>query len=303
MKARVILPIILSMVLLTSCGNKYVAKVGNKEIYQTNIDRVAHDDTCDWVLSGTTDAPDDSKILVTTYDKESEEYGINGSESSKSPTNLGIVQNGKFKVNVDPIEIADLSDQTIGKKTKLLVFAVKNYDRKWVDTTIPKNIVNNARKILQPETVSISKSQDTYIKSLNKHDTSSKSKDNSNSSKKNDSNEYNATEGENNAQVLNYGQLIKSDNFVGKSYHISKAEVLQAEEQSGKTLLLAYIDDDPDHLFMILYNGKTSAVEDDYIDVQGIFDKREEYKTQIGGSNRVPLLIAQNITVTGHEEI
>ena len=53
---------------------------------------------------------------------------------------------------------------------------------------------------------------------------------------------------------------------------------------------------------MILYNGKTPAVEDDYIDVQGILSTREEYKTNIGGSNKVPSLIAKNITVTGHYE-
>ena len=49
----------------------------------------------DWVLSGSTNAPDNSKILVTVYDKESENYGNNGSESAKSPAKLAIVQDGK----------------------------------------------------------------------------------------------------------------------------------------------------------------------------------------------------------------
>lgn len=130
MKARVILPIILSMVLLTSCGNKYVAKVRNQEIYKTNIKKVSHNDMGDWVLSGTTNAPEDSKVLVTVYDKESDEYGANGSESAKSPATLAIVQDGKFKVNVNPVILTDRVDQKIGGKTKLLVFAVKNYNRK-----------------------------------------------------------------------------------------------------------------------------------------------------------------------------
>jgi len=36
----------------------------------TNIEQVLHDSTYDWVLSGTTDASDDSKSLVTVYDKK-----------------------------------------------------------------------------------------------------------------------------------------------------------------------------------------------------------------------------------------
>lgn len=311
MKSRIILPIVLSAILLTSCGNSYVAKVGKQEIYKTNVEKVSHNGMGDWVLSGSTNAPDDSKILVTVYDKESDNYGNNGSESAKSPAKLAIVQDGKFKVNVNPIGLTDRADQKIGAKTKLLVFAVKNYNRKWIEPTIPKDIVNNARKSLDPKTVSISKSQNNYIKNLDKNSSKSKNDSSKNSAAVNkDSNSgnndatsgYNDTEGENNAQTLSYGQLIKSDDFVGKSYHISKAQVMQAEEESGKTLLLAYIDDDPNHLFMILYNGKTSAVEDDYIDVQGILSTREEYKTNIGGSNKVPSLIAKNITVTGHYE-
>lgn len=314
MNLKPLVPILLSTMLLTGCGNKYAAKVGNREIYKTNIEKISHSDTGDWILSGTTEAPDDSKILVTTYDKESMDYGSNGSESTKSPASFAIIQDGKFKVPVDPIELTDSNDQKAGKKTKLLIFAVANYNKKWESAIIPKNIVNKARESQKPETVSISKSQEKYIKDLDKDRSSSKSKNKNNSTEDNssvkhnsdndskDSNEYNASEGENNAQTLNYGQLVKSDNFIGKSYHISKAEVLQAEETSGKTLLLAYIDDDPDHLFMILYNGKTQAAEDDYIEVEGILGKREDYKTNIGGSNTVPSMVAKNIVVTGHEE-
>lgn len=306
MKSRIIMPIVLSAILLTSCGNGYVAKVGKQEIYKTNIEKVSHNDTGDWVLRGSTNAPDDSKILVTVYDKESENYGINGAESAKSPAKLAIVQDGKFKVNVDPMDLVDNADQKIGAKTKLLVFAVKNYKRKWIEPTIPKKIVNNAKKSLDPKTVSISKSQNNYFKNLDKDSSKSKnstSKNKDSSSGNNDeTNVYNDTEGKNNEQNISYGQLLKSDNFVGKSYHISKARVMQAEEEDGKTLLLAYIDDNPFHLFMIFYNGKTPAVEDDYIEAQGILSKRKEYQTDLGSSNKSPLLVAQNITVNGHYE-
>lgn len=112
---------------------------------------------------------------------------------------------------------------------------------------------------------------------------------------------YNATEGENNAEKYTYGDFVKSDDWAGKSYHISKAEVLQADEDDGKTTLLVYTDDDSDHLYMIAYDGKTDAVEDDYVDVQGVFTKRQSYDTKIGGSNTVPALVAKKITVVGKD--
>lgn len=188
MNVRPLVPILLSAMLLTGCGNKYITKVGNKEIYKTNVEKISHNDTGDWVLSGTSDAPDNSKILVTNYDKESMDYGSNSSESAKSPASFAIVQDGKFKVSVDPVGLTDSNDQKADKKTKLLIFAVANYNKKWESVTIPKNIVNKARESQKPETVSISKSQEKYIKDLDKDISSSKSKNKNNSNEDNSSN-------------------------------------------------------------------------------------------------------------------
>ncbi|KRO28440.1 hypothetical protein DY78_GL002436 [Lactiplantibacillus fabifermentans DSM 21115] len=129
----------------------------------------------------------------------------------------------------------------------------------------------------------------------------SDSSSSSNDSSSDTSDSYNATEGENNAEKYTYGDFVKSDDWVGKSYHISKAEVLQADETDGQTVLLVYTDDDPDHTFMVAYDGKTAAVEDDYVDIQGVFSKRQSYDTKIGGSNTVPSLVASKITVTGKD--
>ena len=120
-------------------------------------------------------------------------------------------------------------------------------------------------------------------------------KDSDSSSSSNDSSS------ENNAEKYTYGDFAKSDDWVGKSYHVSKAEVLQADEKDGQTVLLVYTDDDPDHTFMVAYDGKTPAVEDDYVDIQGVFSKRQSYDTKIGGSNTVPSLVASKITVTGKD--
>ncbi|KLD58600.1 hypothetical protein WP50_25070, partial [Lactiplantibacillus plantarum] len=56
-------------------------------------------------------------------------------------------------------------------------------------------------------------------------------------------------------------------------------------------------DDDPDHTFMVAYDGKTPAVEDDYVDIQGVFSKRQSYDTKIGGSNTVPSLASELLSL------
>jgi len=280
MKARVILPIILSMVLLTSCGNKYVAKVGNQEIYKTNIKKVSHNDMGDWVLSGTTNAPEDSKVLVTVYDKESDEYGANGSESAKSPATLAIVQDGKFKVNVNPVILTDRVDQKIGGKTKLLVFAVKNYNRKWVEPTIPKNIVNNARKSLNPKTVSMSKSQNTYIKNLNKNNSKSKT-----------SKATNTTTTNNNTNSSN-GDKVPSENKAAlekaKTYsnimHLSRQEIYdQLTSEAGENFPATAAQYAVDHLHAD-YNANALATAKNYRKEQNMSDNeiREQLTSEAG---------------------
>ncbi|WP_353805440.1 hypothetical protein, partial [Acinetobacter baumannii] len=40
-----------------------------------------------------------------------------------------------------------------------------------------------------------------------------------------------------------YGELLKSDSYYGSSYNVTNAQVLQATESNGSTMLLVYTDD------------------------------------------------------------
>jgi len=111
--------------------------------------------------------------------------------------------------------------------------------------------------------------------------------------------DYDATEAAGNK--LSYGELLKSDDYNGQSYDITNAEVLQANESDGATTLLVYTDDYSNDLFMIYYPDTTDAVKDDYVTINGVLGDREDYDTQAGGSNTVPTLVAQKISVTGHD--
>lgn len=98
------------------------------------------------------------------------------------------------------------------------------------------------------------------------------------------------------AKTYRYGELVKSNDHAGEPYVI-KAQVLQAQEDSGYTTLLVYTNDDPDELYAVYYDGKTSAIEDDYVYIKGLLGKLYSYDTQIGGSNTVPTIGAKSIKV------
>lgn len=299
----------LGALILTGCS-KYATKYGESEIYEADVTKVSVNDDNEWVLKGKTDAPDGTKIVVTPSDPNSDSFGTVGSES-KSGASWAVADEGSFTVVVDPIMIADSEKQ--GAKTKVLVFGITKYHKKWTTTTISKKLVKKAKEEINSKTLTISKSQEKYYESLDDDDDEDLEDDYDDDDFDTDGDtfddedidtdvSYDETEGNKNEQSLSYGQLIKSDNFAGKSYHIGKGEVLQAEEEDGKTMLLVYINDDPDDLFMVMYDGKTDAIEDDYVELEGVLGDREDYDTDIGGSNTVPTMLATKIAVSGREE-
>ncbi|MCJ8184771.1 hypothetical protein [Lactiplantibacillus pentosus] len=276
-----------------STSQKTVKATSAKVIATTEASGIVNEH--EWKITGKTSAPDGSKIVAyTTYPD------INVASSSSA--GWVKVKNGKFTAYIDPITTSTTTEKySTSQKTTLHLAALTNYKKK-DSTSITKKAAKKIKASASSYKLTMSDSQVNYYNSLDdssesKHKNSSSTSSNKSSS----SNSYNATDGENNAQKYSYGDLVKSNNFVGKSYHISKAEVLQAEEDDGQTVLLVYINDDPDDLFMVVYDGTTKAVEDDYVDIQGVLPKRQTYKTQSNGSNTVPSLVANKITVTGSD--
>lgn len=279
---------------------KYVAKYHQSKIYKTKIKKIKSTDDGDWIISGTSKAPNKAKIIVASANNDDYEF-VENSASSDGMGTWAKVKHGKFTAHVNGVTYSKDTAKS-GDTAKVKILAITKYKKDQIDD-LPEKLAKKLKKI-KSTTLTYSASQANYLNSL---DDSSSDDDTSidsssseeSSSETTESTTYDATKGENNARTHSYGEFVKSDSWVGQSYHISKAEVMQAEEEDGQTMLLVYTDDDPDHLFMVAYDGTTDAVEDDYVDVQGIFSKRQTYDTNIGGSNTVPALLAKKITVVG----
>lgn len=316
-KCRLLIVAALGVAVLGGCSSNQSSTASKpsttvatkKSVYKTKITKIDYDNSCDWLVSGKTDAPDGSKIYIIPSDNDD----YNESENLASSDGAGTwakVDDGEFYANVEGITLID-DDAKANDKVGVRIFALSNY-KKDIYSELPTKLLNKARK-LNTTQLTVSSNQLKYIADLdnkgesdnstseNSSESSSSSSSTSNSESSSETTGYDATEGENNARTHSYGEFAKSDSWVGKSYHISKAEVMQAEEENGQTMLLVYTDDDPSHLFMVAYDGTTDAIEDDYVDIQGIFSKRQTYDTSIGGNNTVPSLLAKKITVVGQD--
>lgn len=270
---------------------------GKTRLFTVKITQNVTTSNNDWKIKGTTDAPDGAKVVAFNTDSDLPIMTVAQSEDVTYPK----VHSGKFEAVIDPINAISANTYRANQSVKLHVVALTNYHKDLTDVVSSKFATEIAAD--SPTTkFTLTAGQARYFNSLDDDsDSSSSSKASSKKKTPSSTGGYSASEGEHNAQTYSYGNFIKSDDWVGKSYHISKAEVLQADESDGQTTLLVYTDDDPDHLFMVVYDGKTAAVEDDYVDIQGVFSKRQTYDTKIGGSNTVPALVAKKVTVTGHD--
>lgn len=316
-KFGLIIAAALGIFALTGCSAKQPAadpnasdssttsETSEKTIYKTKVTKIAYDNSCDWLVSGKTDAPNGSKIYVIPANNNNYSEGENQASSDGAGT-WAKVDDGEFYAHINGVTLID-DNAKANDKVSVRIFALPKY-KKSMYSELSTKLLNKARK-LSATSLTVSAAQIKYLDSLDddKDDSSASSSESSSSSSSSssDSNsptvEYNAITGENNARTHAYGEFAKSDKWVGESYHISKAEVMQAEEEGGQTMLLVYTDDDPSHLFMVAYNGTTDAIEDDYVDIQGIFSKRQTYDTSIGGNNTVPSLLAKKITVVGQD--
>ncbi|MFT8609960.1 MAG: hypothetical protein ABF690_10100 [Liquorilactobacillus nagelii] len=248
--------ILATMFLLTACGGSKSSdnssvQTGNHKLYSVKVNKVAENDTHDWVLSGTSKAPNGTKIIVTPSNPESLDYGEVGAES-KARASWAKVEDGKFTVLVDPVEIID-GKETQGQKVKASVFAISKYNKPWTHAQISKKIVSTARKNFQPKTLTVSSGQAHYYASLDKDSSSSSSSTSSKPSSSSSSSSENSSQPYGSIHLTNIKALAVSQdtydknsqhylvkhnnkyylvNYTGKNYYDSKGN----EAVSGATI-------------------------------------------------------------------
>lgn len=146
------------IILLAGCGNKITSK--NNDIYKVDVTKVNSDDG-DWIVEGTTKAPDGSRIIATSPSDMATGENTATTEDDSSVK----VEDGKFTTHIDPIDVMDTDNAKKGKKAKLYLFAVTNYKKK-NDDMIPKRLLKTYKSNFDLIDLSLSSKQAKYFNDL-----------------------------------------------------------------------------------------------------------------------------------------
>lgn len=109
------------------------------DTYPINIKSVKEVDSKGYIISGTTKAPNGSKIFA--LDTEYDDSQMNAA-SNLSENGFSIVKNHKFTALVNPTLLDEVDNHKEGQKIKMLGYAIPKFDGRY-DSTVKKDDVDN----------------------------------------------------------------------------------------------------------------------------------------------------------------
>lgn len=149
-----------SSLVLVACGQKSVQS-GNHTIYDTEITSTKAISGGDWLVSGTTNAPDGTKIMATTTEKSTKYNQSSTSNIDAWPK----AKNGKFKIHVSAIGTIKGSTYKAGQKAKIAIMGITKYNKS-NDDEVSSKIVSDFKKDFDVTTLTVSAKQARYINNL-----------------------------------------------------------------------------------------------------------------------------------------
>lgn len=248
----------------------------------------------DLILSGTTNAPDGAKILVS-YDTDDNL----AEEASEYDAGYAKVKNNKFKAAVyDDYFDDDNGNKSLSKDptVSLQIFAVQGYSQ----SSDTMGFTNNLKRELKKQNIARTKITlpDTVLKKLHVKTASSSS-----SSSRSSSSTFNASEYSKN---ISWSQLIHNPDSYTNAQVCMSGEVTQRQVTDDDFVTLQVeVDDDPDHYIVLEYghelekelSGTSTVAKGDNITVYGESVGNEERETIIGDTLTVAAIAPEKIVI------
>lgn len=136
-KIAILTTVILSPILLVACKNHH------KQTYKVSVDEVTVTDNYDWKISASTNAPNNTKVLISVVNHDNPNFGNNSGESLKL-NELPRVEHQRIEAIVDPSFTVDPVNEKPGLKTKIAIIPVTNYNHDWFDAEVSPNLIASA---------------------------------------------------------------------------------------------------------------------------------------------------------------
>lgn len=286
-------------VTLTACSAGQ--KAGKYRVYDTKITKVSNYEQGDWIIKGTTEAPDGAKIMITPTKKAAFDYKRNGGYNTNY--SWAKAKDGKFKIIADGIYLPDLDNEDAGDKVKVRIFAVTGLKTSFSKMTrIPKSILKTVKDKFETYDLKITKKQADYFDSLDDDldDTYDTDEDYE------DSEDLEAALGAITTgveyQAVTYDQLARTpDNFKYKPVTVSGKVTRLENSTKGAIVLLSQDDNDNSPVMVSIptsympTNGK--ILEGDELTICGYSSGTQKYDDTDGTTSEVPLIFVSKITV------
>lgn len=293
---------LLTVVVLSACGNSSSAnKIAGYKAYSVNVKSIKADkDGENYTIIGTSDAPDGSKIYVTSADSSFIDYGSNAATSSDDIESWAKVKDGKFKATVDPVNLYD-DDFKSGQKLSVYVFALKDFNKK-VDSSyeFTKSQMKNIKGFASKNTFTITDDVANYFNSLS---------DNSDSDSSDDSNSSDDTSAPNPGDLssyntgITYDQLARNPDQYKKKKVTFTGEVAQVIDQDGVSELRLAVNGDYDNIILVDISDKalngSRVLENDLVTVYGVSNGITSYTSTSNEPISIPSMIAVSLDDKG----
>ena len=212
---------ILTLVTLTACGSKKddTKKVAQKFYTVKITDTRTKDD--DWIIKGTTDAPDGSQVVAITDDSDSQML-------ENSSVEIPTVKNGKFIATVDGILPDD--DSKAGDKNYIYITASSpNKVATSDDTSVKKKYISDVQQDKFEQTLKFSQGQIDYYKSLDDDDSSSSesSSDSASSSESKEADSNSSSSQKSKSVPKEYKNALETAEEYSDNMYMSKAGIYE----------------------------------------------------------------------------
>lgn len=154
-----------------------------KDVYSVKVDNVKVSDG-DWIISGTTKAPDDVEVLAVAPKSEDsyEEMGKqNIATHVKDPDSFGEVKDGKFEISVSSSEAMGVDQYNkVGSKSFIYIAGVVDFDKTTKDE-VSTSLYNKISDKGTKQNITVTQNQVDYINSIDTeiHDSESSSSETS----------------------------------------------------------------------------------------------------------------------------
>ena len=280
------------------------------KVYDLNVSHITTTDLSDWKITGTTSAPDGSKLFATYGDETDDDYyGINAASSSDIES-WATVRNGKFTMMVNPLTLRYEEKYKGGTNFKAYLFAVTGLKGKLSkysdDPKISDNLKSAIAKKIKTTSLTLTDSQADYYNSLDS-DSSDSSKDSDAESSESSSEETSNSEEDTNPQHyqtgITYDQVARTpDDYKDKKIQFT-GKVVQVMEDDDDTQIRLAVDGNSDNIILIdIANDDLKGsriLEDDLVTASGISAGTTSYDSTMAGKITIPSMKAVIINNQG----